>query len=159
MLMLALVLTQIKIWKAHSLRVLAINGLGGFILAIGAMFGVIGPAKNVELLPWVILNTTWCTISIFNFIREWKKKGLPSSATLPVSAVRVRNHLNQPVCEHDEASWQTIERDDGQWEWESNCLLCGIQTWHMKKGWSKTKDDEGNLIHVQQWHAKAMKNK
>ena len=160
--LLALFLAQTKIWTAHSLRGLAINGLGGLILAVGALFGVVA-ANNLELLPWVILNSTWTLISMVNFVREWKKTRkkrsnqhqVPSSVNLPAFAYR--SNPNQPVCEHiADATWKSVEREDGKWEWESDCHLCGIQTWHMKDGWSKAKDHNGNVIYVQQWHAKAL---
>lgn len=156
--LLALILGQTKIVDAASLPGLALNGLGGLILALGATFGVTLEG-NVELLPWVILNSTWTVISLVNLIRHISKrpKQLPSSATLPVSAFR-SNPSNRPVCEHIDASWRSIARADGKWEWESSCHTCGIQTWHMKEGWRRIKDNEGNLMHVQQWHVKAMKD-
>ena len=157
----ALFLGQTKLVDTASLKGLALNGVSGFILAAGACYGVLSK-QNLELLPWAVLNGIWSLISVVTFFYRWSKccqsaELLPvtvvlSAETLPVAAVRM-NPL-KPLCEHEDATWKAKQRDDGKWEWESHCELCGIQKWHMREAWSKQSDEEGNLIRVQRWHAK-----
>jgi len=151
--LLALFLTQQEIVDASSFPGLGLNFAGGLILALGAVYGVF-IEDNQELIPSIILNTVWCILSATTFLYKWRKppSSIASSSTLPLGAERL-NPAN-PACAHDHAVWKSVERDDGRWEWESSCDICGTQTWHMPVGFEKTTDENGNIIYVQKWHAK-----
>ena len=161
----ALFLGQTQIVEASSFLGLALNFFGGFILFVGACYGVF-VMKNVELVPSIILNVVWTLLSAISFIHKWmhwkKPKSVRASA-LPVTAVRQyvtgdpSSDQHRPDCDHDSAVWTSINRGtDGNsdWEWETQCDICGMQVWHMPTGWSKEKDENGNVVFQQQWHAK-----
>ena len=58
----ALFLGQTQIVEASSFLGLALNFFGGFILFVGACYGVF-VMKNVELVPSIILNVVWTLLS------------------------------------------------------------------------------------------------
>ena len=105
----ALFLGQTQIVEASSFLGLALNFFGGFILFVGACYGVF-VMKNVELVPSIILNVVWTSLSAISFIHKWMHWGKPNStraSTLPVTAVRmnpsnVRERPKQPVTEINE---------------------------------------------------------
>ena len=154
----ALFLGQTQIVEASSFLGLALNFFGGFILFVGACYGVF-VMKNVELVPSIILNVVWTLLSAISFIHKWMHWGKPNStraSTLPVTAVRMNPSSDQhrTDCDHESAVWASIDRGNSEWEWETQCDICGTQVWHMPTGWSKEKDENGNVVFQQQWHAK-----
>lgn len=152
----ALFLGQTQIVEASSLLGVSLNFFGGFILFVGACYGVF-VMKNVELVPSIILNGVWTLLSAVNLIYKWmqcgKRKSMRAS-TLPVTAERMNpsSDQNRPDCDHESAVWTSIDRGtDGnsEWEWESQCDICGTQVWYMPTGWSKEKDENGNVLYTQ----------